>query len=77
MEHQATIYTREGCHLCERAHEMLARYGVEVTLVDIDHDATLRAQFNECVPVVWIDGKERFRGTVDERLLRRLLRSRD
>jgi len=77
MEHQATIYTREGCHLCERAHEMLTRFGVEVALVDIDQDDALRAQYNECVPVVWIDGKERFRGNVDERLLRRLLRSRN
>lgn len=71
--HEATIYTRAGCHLCEQAQELLARYGIIAKLVDIDGDPTLRAQYNECVPVVWIDGKERFRGIVDECLLRRLL----
>jgi len=38
-----------------------------------DADPVLREKYDQCVPVVVIDGKERFRGRVDERLLRRLL----
>jgi hypothetical protein len=50
-------------------------HGVEVHAIDVDGDAALRERFNECVPVVEIDGKIRFRGRVDAMLLRRLLAS--
>lgn len=72
-EHQVTIYTRAGCHLCDDARELLERYGLAPELVDIDADPALRERYTACVPVVIIDGKERFRGRVNEVLLRRLL----
>jgi glutaredoxin len=72
----AVVYTRLGCHLCEDAKQVLLRHGLTVEEVDIDRDAGLHARYDECVPVVEIDGKERFRGRVDERLLRRLLAAR-
>jgi glutaredoxin len=71
------LYSREGCHLCHQAAALLTRLGVAFDSVDIDADPDLRARFTECVPVVVIDGKERFRGHVDELLLRRLLARRD
>lgn len=70
-----TLYTRTGCHLCEEAQAMLARHGLAPVLIDIDADPVLRERYNECVPVVVIDGKERFRGRVNEVLLKRLLAS--
>lgn len=73
-EHDVILYTRIGCHLCDDAHELLVRHGLNPRLIDIDQQPELRAQYNVCVPVVVIDGKERFRGRIDERLLRRLLR---
>jgi hypothetical protein len=42
--------------------------------VDIDADPELREQFDQWVPVVEIDGQVRFRGKVEPRLLRRLLK---
>lgn len=74
-QHQVTLYTRVGCHLCEEALALLARYGIAPELVDIDADPGLRDRYNTCVPVVVIDGRERFRGRVNEVLLKRLLRS--
>jgi glutaredoxin len=68
------LYSRDGCHLCEEAHALLLEQGVHPQVVDIDGDSQLRERFNECVPVVEIDGKVRFRGRVDPVLLRRLLR---
>jgi predicted thioredoxin/glutaredoxin len=68
-----TLYTREGCHLCDDAYESLVAHGLKPKLVDIDADPRLVEQFNECVPVVEIDGKIRFRGAVNPVLLRRLL----
>jgi glutaredoxin len=67
------LYTRRGCHLCDDALALLRRHGLAPREVDIDAAAELRARYDSCVPVVEIDGRERFRGRVDERLLRRLL----
>jgi glutaredoxin len=67
------VYTRIGCHLCDDARAILEAHGLDPRLVDIDSDPSLREMFNDCVPVVEIDGKIRFRGRVDAVLLRRLL----
>jgi glutaredoxin len=67
------LYTREGCHLCDDAKALLCAHGLKVEEVDIDADEQLKRQFDTCVPVVEIDGKIRFRGRVNEVLLRRLL----
>jgi glutaredoxin len=75
-DHQVTIYTRAGCHLCDDARELIERYGLTPLLVDIDADPQLRERYTTCVPVVIIDGKERFRGQVNEVLLRRVLAAR-
>ena len=71
------LYSRQGCHLCDLAAEVLSRHGLTFNVVDIDADPQLRERYNECVPVVVIDGKERFRGRVDELLLRRILSRAD
>ena len=70
---RVTIYTRRGCHLCEEAEALVVRHGLRPVLVDVDADPALRERYNECVPVVEIDGKERFRGRVNEVLLKRIL----
>jgi glutaredoxin len=67
------LYTRRGCHLCDDALAVLKRHGITPRLVDIDDDPLLRERYNECVPVVEIDGQERFRGRINEVLLQRLL----
>lgn len=69
------LYTRGGCHLCDDARQLLGTFGIVPAEVDIDQDEALREQFNECVPVVEIDGKVRFRGRIDPLLLRRTLRA--
>ena len=68
------LYTRTGCHLCDDAHRLLLAYKLQPQVVDIDANPDLRQQFNTCVPVVEIDGKIRFRGRVNEVLLRRIVR---
>jgi glutaredoxin len=70
------LYTRDGCHLCDEAKVVLREQGLTPREVDIDNDPALVERYGECVPVVVIDGKERFRGRVERTLLRRLLRVR-
>ena len=69
------LYTRAGCHLCEEARDVLSEFGISPTIIDIDGDPKLRERFDTCVPVVEIDGQVRFRGRVDPKLLRRVIRS--
>lgn len=71
--HESVLYTRVGCHLCDDALALLRKHGLEPRLVDIDKHPEFLEQFNTCVPVVEIDGRTRFRGRVDEILLRRIL----
>jgi len=74
MPPQVLLFTRTGCHLCEEAEELLVRHGLAPLIIDVDADPQLREKYDTCVPVVVIDGKERFRGQVNEVLLKRLLK---
>src|SRR5437588_833548 len=71
------VYTRRGCHLCDLAWGQLERarrrYGFALTAVDVDGDPELAARHGNCVPVVAVNGRVRFRGVVNPVLLRRLL----
>ncbi len=70
---EVIMYTRQGCHLCDEAKDLLQRHGLAPQCVDIDNDEALQKQFDTCVPVVVFDGKVRFRGIVSEVLLKRML----
>ena len=73
------MYTRPGCHLCEEAWEMLKRYqplyGFQLDCQDVDSDPEIAGLHGDWVPVVTVDGKVRFRGRINEVLLKRLLES--
>ena len=73
-DHEVILYTRQNCCLCDDAKQVLESYGLEPSLVDIDEHPDKLAMYNECVPVVEINGKVHFRGKVNEVLLRRILR---
>jgi glutaredoxin len=72
----AVLYTRKDCPLCDDAKAMLERYSPYLPAtseVDVDQDPELLEQFDLWVPVVALDGKVRFKGRIDELLLRRLI----
>src|ERR1700691_1559140 len=71
------VYSRKGCHLCEVVKESLSklsrRGGFTWQDIDVDSDSDLRRQYNDEVPVVFIDGRKAFKYRMDEReFLRRL-----
>lgn len=73
------LYTRAGCHLCDDAKATIQRHlrpGERIEEVDIDERTEFLAPYHEWVPVVEIDGVVRFRGGVNEVLLKRLLANR-
>ena len=68
-----TLYGRPGCHLCEEAREVLDRVGEPYDEVDIEQDDDLHRRYLERIPVVTVDGHERFEFFVDQEGLRRWL----
>lgn len=71
---QVVLYTRQDCPLCDEAHDLLVQAGLRPQLRDVDQQPELIKCFGNCVPVVEINGKIRFRGRIHAGLLRRLLR---
>ena len=73
---RVVVYSRPECHLCDDAKAVLADY-VEylprIEEVDIDSNPELQGRFGESIPVIEIDDEIRFRGRVEEMLLRRLI----
>jgi len=72
-----TLYTREGCHLCEVVAEQLQKLQQEtpfsVETVDVDSDPALAERYGREVPVVMLDGKKLAKYHLDEDMLRRRL----
>lgn len=76
---EVVVYSRKGCHLCEIVKETLAklerRGGFQWREVDVDTDDSLRRQFTDEVPVVFIDGRKAFKYRLDEQEFLRKLAS--
>jgi glutaredoxin len=73
MAPRIVLYGKPGCHLCDDARAVLERVGVAFTETDITQDDALHAAYLERIPVVTLDGKERFELFVDEPALRGLV----
>jgi hypothetical protein len=71
------VYTRDACHLCETAWQVLCEYqrqhGFALEAADVDGSPELVSKYGNCVPVVTVNGAVRFRGAVNPVLLQRLL----
>jgi len=75
--HHVLVYSRKGCHLCDVVKATLTQLGghadFEWREVDIDADPALRAEYNDQVPVVFVDGRKAFKYHMSARELLRLL----
>ena len=71
------LYTRERCHLCQDAREILARLAAEAPLavseIDVDSDPELTARFGEQVPVIVVEGAKVSKLVPREAAIRRRL----
>ena len=68
---EVVLYGRPGCHLCDEARALLLEIREQhpFTLVerDIESDDELFLRYLERIPVVAIDGEERFELDFDHR----------
>ncbi len=73
------MYSRPGCGLCNEARDVIlaerGRTPFAYREVDISGDDELEKEFGIRIPVVLIDGFERFEVHVDPSALRRALSS--
>ena len=78
-QREVIVYSRKGCHLCEIVKESLVklhkRGGFQWRDVDVDSDPDLRRQYNDQVPVVFINGRKAFKYRMDEQEFLRKLSS--
>jgi glutaredoxin len=72
-----TLYGRPGCHLCDDARAVLERvratHPFRLEEIDIEADDALFKRFLERIPVIAVDGEERFELFVEDEALKRTL----
>jgi hypothetical protein len=71
------LFHAAGCHLCERARDVLVRVRADVPFeleeIDIGGVPELEERYREWLPVVELDGRRAFVYFVDEAAFRRKL----
>jgi glutaredoxin len=72
------MYSRPGCGLCDEAREIIlaerARIGFDLEEVDISGLDALELEYGIRIPVVLVDGQERFEVRVDSAAFARAVR---
>jgi glutaredoxin len=60
MTKELTLYSTEGCHLCEMALELIKQVGLgeQVEVVDIAFDDELFSRYGVTIPVIKVDESE-------------------
>lgn len=65
-----TLYTRNGCPLCDKAKvvllELKEEYDFSLEEIDIEQDDELYERYGLMIPVVHIDGEEAAYGFIDK-----------
>lgn len=73
-----TLLTRQDCHLCDEAKEVLDRvipdHDIQLKILDVDSSRELASRYGHEVPVLLLNGSKTSKLRMDERRLRRRLR---
>ena len=72
--HTITLMSKPGCHLCEVALDTVqkvigAHIPILIEEIDITQNQELLEKYRDDIPVILIDGVERFRHEVDPQAL--------
>lgn len=75
-----TIYSRQGCHLCDQMKAVVERVGRSVAIaveeVDVSTDPALEARYGSDIPVLLVGGTKAAKYRVTDEELRRILSAR-
>lgn len=79
MTARVTLVSRQGCHLCDTAREVIRRVcddlDEEFVEVDVDEADGIPPQWSDEVPVTLVDGRQHDFWRVDEARLRTALQA--
>ncbi|GAA1741094.1 glutaredoxin family protein [Aeromicrobium alkaliterrae] len=74
---RVVVVSRDGCHLCEAAEQVVAQVTAETgetwVRVDVDADPALVERYADEVPVTFVDGRQHDFWRVDPDRLRQAL----
>jgi len=77
MKHQLTLYSRPDCHLCEDMETTIKKISgktsVDLKIVDISNNETLKTQYGQEIPVLFIDGRKVAKYKISEQELQEAL----
>jgi glutaredoxin len=73
---KVVLFTRRGCHLCERVEDMLALYAPDAVIVDVDASPEHAARYGLRVPVLQVGGVDVLQGRIDEASLAATLQNK-
>jgi glutaredoxin len=68
------LVTRQGCHLCDEALDLLHELGAEPQLADVDTDDRLYDLYDWRVPVLLLDDRLIAEGRITRDQLRKALK---
>ncbi len=80
MSIRVELFTKRGCHLCERVHAVIeqarAQVDFELVVTDIESDPVLFETYKIDVPVVRVGGRKAFKYRVEvDELVERIRRA--
>jgi hypothetical protein len=77
---RVTLFTTEGCHLCEEAHELLLNvadnHNLQIDLCEIGDDDALVARYGIRIPVVQFADKDELDWPFNESDLKQIITSK-
>ncbi|MFY4774924.1 glutaredoxin family protein [Metabacillus sp. RGM 3146] len=77
----ATLYTREGCPLCDKAMALLIELQEEISFhvetVNIYEEEKLLEEYHLMIPVLHIDGKMAGYGLLEKEFIRKRLHKKE
>lgn len=66
---EVVLYSREECHLCEQARDVIIslqkEFPISLTEIDIDEDPSLKKKYGLKIPVIAINGEVIFESNID------------
>lgn len=63
------LVSRDGCHLCEDAEQLLHRRAIPFERLNVDARPDLLAEYDKRVPVLLVDGAPAGEGRIEDQTL--------
>jgi predicted thioredoxin/glutaredoxin len=76
MKKEVIIYSRQDCYLCHEVYaELISLYEdfIDINMIDVDNDITLKKKYGLIIPIISIDGEDFCANPVKHDHIRKIL----